>query len=99
MFKRFLVIGLSMYVMFMLGTCYRTSTMHVESIEGELITLIDSAGEAWEIEEDNTLLREGETIYCLMDENNTEIIEDDIIIYYVSRETKLGRNTHAYILE
>lgn len=99
MLKRFLIIGLSLYCMFMLGTCYRTSTMHVASIEGELITLVDSAGEAWEIEERNTLLTEGETIYCLMDENNTETITDDIIVYYVSRETKVGKNMHAYVLE
>lgn len=66
------------------GNLY-TAPMYVESNTTEECILVDTQGEAWAMDYDNTLT-EGQTITVLMYNNNTHNTHiDDIIITYTTQ--------------
>lgn len=77
---------------------YYLSEMVVESTVDGVATLVDAQGEAWEIEGDTVDLLTGQ-VTCLMDNQGTATIYDDIIIYAVAQETGLGVNTAPVVYE
>ena len=57
---------------------------YVNSVEGEVVTIITSAGSVWKWSEEEGAFTSGERVRLVMDNRGTErIIEDDVIKYII----------------
>lgn len=57
---------------------------YVDSIKGEVVTIVTSGGIAWEWGEENDAFTIGERVKLVMNNNGTEkVIEDDVIKYII----------------